>query len=72
MDATFDPGFVAAGQEHLEKGATIGFLVSQDKEKVCLAHDLFEEEGARGVTSIPRGVIKKVVPLGDFHLKRSR
>ena len=44
---------------------TVGFLVTENAEQVSIAHEVDTTDGEfRGVTSVPRGMVKKITKLG--------
>ena len=43
---------------------TVGFMVEETSEHVAVAHEVDEEGGFRGTTTVPRGMVKRIVKFG--------
>jgi hypothetical protein len=59
-DATFHDG-PAETAHGVIAALTVGVVVRADKNMVKVAHEVFEDESERGITTIPAGMIRGVV-----------
>ena len=47
---------------------TVGFLVKSPRGQVSVAHEVGADGIFRGTTSIPKGMVKKIKPMGTISL----
>lgn len=51
---------------------TYGVLMREDEAGVTIGHEVFENGGVRGITFVPKGMIREIVDVGSRRKRAPR